>query len=180
LTAHARTALDTAALAARDPAVAVLDWVQSSGNATREELVLGIERMKDWPRTIGLHHKLRLSSGLAESVLETMAALFMRDNRIPMFEPQWSVFHPSGKLAGRVDGVWHRFKKMLELDSVMKYLKYRRPGESIEQCVIREKKREDLLRRLTGYGMIRLMKSDFDRGDATARMLLRELEPPAA
>lgn len=171
LTAPARTALDTAAVAARDPAVAVLDWVQSSGQASREELELGVKRMREWPGTIGLQHKLRLSNGKSESVIETRGHLLCRDNNVPMFEPQFKVFHPSGLLAGRVDGAWPKHKVLIEFDGLVKYLKHRRPGETIEQCVIREKLREDLLRRLTGYTMIRLIWSEIERERETAAMI---------
>ncbi|MCW2816701.1 MAG: hypothetical protein JWN84_4156 [Nocardioides sp.] len=175
LTAPARTALDTAAGASRDPAVAVLDWVQATGNATRDELDLGVERMQMWPGTIGLHHKLRLSNGRAESVLETRAHLLCRDHDLPMFEPQFAVFHPSGRLAGRVDGAWPAYRTMIELDGMTKYLRHRRAGETIEECVLREKQRENLLRRLTGWTMIRLAWSDLERPVETARMLRAHL-----
>jgi hypothetical protein len=69
ITVEPRNALETAALAGRDPAVCVLDWVQASGRASREELELGVERMKEWPGTVGLAYKLSLSNGKSESVL---------------------------------------------------------------------------------------------------------------
>lgn len=171
LTAPTRTALDTAALAPRDPAVAVLDWVQSSGLATREELDLGIERMKEWPGSIGLAYKLRLSNGRAETVIETRGHLLCRDHSLPLFEPQYEIFHPSGAFAGRTDGAWPEHRALLEFDGLVKYLKYRREGETIEQCVIREKQREDLLRRLTGWIMIRLTWADLERPFETAAMI---------
>ncbi len=180
LTAPARTALDTAARAARDPAVAVLDWVQATGLVGRDELEAGVERMQMWPGTIGLHHKLRLSNGRAESVLETRAHLLCRDHDLPMFEPQFEVFHPSGRLAGRADGAWPAYRTLLELDGLGKYLHHRRPGETIEDCVVREKHREDLLRRLTGWTMLRLTWSDLERPAETSRLIRAHLVAQAA
>jgi len=163
VTADARTALDTAAAAGRDPAVCVLDWVQQTRRATREELELGIARMKDWPGTVGLGYKLRLSNGASESVLECRTHLFCRDRGLPMPVPQYEIHHPSGLLAGRVDFAWPEHKTMAECDGLVKYLRLRRPGETIVQCVLREKKREDLLRRLTGWQMIRIVWADLER-----------------
>lgn len=175
LTTAARTALDAAALATRDPAVAVLDWVQATGRASRAQLEHGIERMARHPGTIGLPYKLRLSSGLAESVLETRGALLCRDQNIPMFEPQYRVHHPSGRLAARLDGAWPRYRRWIEFDGVTKYLKLRRPGETIEQCVLREKQREDLVRRLTSWLPIRVIWSEIERPVETGREIMRFL-----
>lgn len=180
LTAPARSALDAAALAARDPAVCILNWVQASGHATREDLEIGIDRMKEWPHTIGLGLKLRLTNGKSESVGEVRSDLLCRDQRLPLFVPQFEIFHPSGKLAGRVDGAWPEHRTMFEFDGLAKYLRLRRPGETIEQCVIREKLREDLLRRLTGWTMIRITWADLERPVETAAMIRRSLLDSAA
>ncbi len=177
LTAPARTVLDTAALAGRDPAVAVLDWAQSSGHASREQLEHGIERMSRWHDVAGLRYKLRLSNGLSQSLLETRGHLLCRDRGIPMFEPQYEVFHPSGGLAARLDGAWPAYRRWIEFDGFIKYLKLRRPGETIEQCILREKRREDLVRRLTSWQPIRVIWSEIERpvetGDAILEFLLR-------
>ena len=60
---------------------------------------------------------------------------------------------------------------MMEFDGDAKYLSLRRPGETIEQCVMREKAREDLLRRLTGWQLIRVIWADLDRPGVTAAMI---------
>jgi hypothetical protein len=171
LTAPVRTALDTATLAPRDPAVCVLNYYQQRGLASRAELEHGIEQMKEWPASLGLRLKLRLSSESCESVGEQRTELMCRDQRIPMPIPQYEISHPSGRLAGRVDFAWPWLGKMMEFDGDAKYLSLRRPGETIEQCVMREKAREDLLRRLTGWQLIRVIWADLDRPGVTAAMI---------
>ncbi|MDO9355271.1 MAG: hypothetical protein Q7T55_16350 [Solirubrobacteraceae bacterium] len=50
-------------------------------------------------------------------------------------------------------------------------MKNRRLNETIEECVMREKAREDLIRRLTGWTCIRLTWADIERPVATAEMI---------
>ena len=170
-TSPTRTALDTASLAARDPAVAVLDWHLNQGTTSLELLDRGFDRMVNWPNTLHLQMALRLTDPKAESVAETRARLMFREQRIPPPESQFAIFHPSGRFAGRVDFAWPERRVMCEVDGMGKYLRDRRPGESIEDTVLREKRREDLLRELTGWAMIRLVWADFDRpGTASDRI----------
>lgn len=175
ITTPARTALDTASLASRDAAVCVLDWVQQQGLATREELDQGVRGMRSWPDTLALQHRVTISCGRCESVGETRTHLLCRDQHLPEPEPQFEIFHPDGRLAGRTDFAWPEHGVMLEFDGLAKYLKLRRAGETIEQCVVREKLREDLLRRLTGWTMIRIVWVDLARPVLTARMIRQHL-----
>jgi len=56
----------------------------------------------------------------------------------------------------------------------------RREGETIEAAILREKAREDLLRELTGWLMIRLIWADLDHPVATANRILRKFAQAAA
>lgn len=180
ITTPARTALDTASLVPRDPAVCVLDWVQQQGLATREELDQGVRGMQSWPDTLALQHNVTISCGRCESVGETRLHLLCRDQHLPDPLPQFDVTFPGGRVAGRVDFAWPDQKAMMEFDGKMKYLAMRREGETIQQCVMREKTREDLLRRLTGWTMIRVVWADLARPRATARMIREFLQLNAA
>ncbi|TWG99242.1 hypothetical protein L615_002700000230 [Nocardioides sp. J9] len=173
ITAPTRTALDTASIAPQEPAVAVLDWFIQSGLTTRTQLEQGFAGMKHWPDTLALHRVLQLTDGYAESVGETRTRLLLRRQRIPAPIPQLEIRHPSGRVAGRVDFAWPERRVMLEFDGMQKYHRFRRPGESIEEMVIREKQREDLLRELTGWLMIRLVWVDLDYPQRTADRILR-------
>ncbi|WP_183093016.1 type IV toxin-antitoxin system AbiEi family antitoxin domain-containing protein [Nocardioides stalactiti] len=179
MTAPARTAMDTASISARDPGIAVLDYFQQRGLTTREELERVFSAMKWWPDTLGLLRVLQLSDGIAESVGETRTRLLCLDMGLPAPTPQFEIFHPSGRLAGRVDFAWPERRTMLEFDGRQKYLRLRRPSETIEQTVLREKAREDLLRELTGWLMIRLVWADLDVPEATARRIVRVFERAA-
>ncbi|UMG91172.1 hypothetical protein [Nocardioides sp. TF02-7] len=59
----------------------------------------------------------------------------------------------------------------LEFDGREKYLKHRRPGESIEDAVLREKRREDLICQLTGWRCIRITWADLERPGVVAQRI---------
>ena len=61
----------------------------------------------------------------------------------------------------------------------MKYHRFRRPGETIEQMVIREKRREDELRELSGFRMMRWDWQDLETREVTAARMRRVLLPAA-
>jgi hypothetical protein len=58
---------------------------------------------------------------------------------------------------------WPELKVFLEFDGKEKYLKFRREGESVVDAVLREKKREERICRLTGWRCIRITWADLYR-----------------
>ncbi|KAA1429200.1 type IV toxin-antitoxin system AbiEi family antitoxin domain-containing protein [Nocardioides antri] len=173
ITSPPRTAMDTACIASRDAGVAVLDDFQHRGLATRDQLEQILASMRSTPDTLNLLLKLRLSDGKAESVGETRSRLLFRDEGLPAPVPQFEVRHPAGHVAGRVDFAWPERRVMLEFDGYQKYLRLRRKDESIEQTILREKAREDHLRELTGWLMVRLIWADLDFPTETANRIWR-------
>ena len=51
---------------------------------------------------------------------------------------------------GIADFYWKECRHLGEFDGKAKYEKYRRPGETAADCVFREKRREDRMRRAAG------------------------------
>lgn len=181
VTAPLRTAMDTASLLPREPAVAALDWFLHAGLVTRDELDDRLRNgMRRWPNSLGLYRIVQLANGLSESVGETRTRLLLRDFGLPEPVLQFEVRHPSGLLAGRVDFAWPEHRLLLEFDGKQKYLALRRPGESIEDAVLREKAREDLIRELTGYRLIRLIWADLEQPERTVERIRRALAGVAA
>jgi len=99
---------------------------------------------------------------------------------LPPPELQWKVYGPDGRLVGRCDFAWPHHRLLCEFDGKMKYLALRKPGESIEEVVLREKAREDRLRELTGWAMIRIVWADLDRPRVTADRIRRAMHGIAA
>ena len=173
ITSPTRTALDTASIVPRESAVVVLDWYLQRQLTTPEHLWQRFEAMKAWPDTLGLQMALRLADGRSESVGETRARLLLRDQRLPAPIPQLEIYGPNRRLIGRVDFAWPDLKVIVEFDGLVKYHRYRRPGESIEEAVIREKRREDDLREATGWTVVRLVWADLSRPDEVAARIRR-------
>jgi hypothetical protein len=180
ITAPPRTALDTASILDRDPAVCVLDDFVHRGLATPDDYQRILDQRTDSPDHLDLQTKVDLCDGRSESVGETRSRLLFRDQRLPTPVPQWEIFHPDGRLAGRSDFALPAHELLVEFDGASKYGRLRRPGESIEDVVMREKARENLLRELTGWMMIRLVWADLDDPARTADRIRRCLRQVAA
>lgn len=175
VTSPTRTVLDVCAIA--PPEVGL---VQANDFLHRELTSLEeIEQMessrKEWPHSLGTNVVLRLADPRIESVGETRTLYLCWRKGLPLPEPQWKVFRPDGRLAGRVDFAWPEYRCFAEFDGMTKYLRSRREGETIEQAVLREKQREDLIRELTGWRFIRLIWADLAHPERTAARIMRFL-----
>ncbi len=132
-------------------------------------------QMNHWPGSQRVHVVLHHMDGRAASVGESRSLYMMWRYQVPRPELQFDVYDGSGHLVATTDFVWHKYGKFGEFDGELKYNRLVRPGESPGDVVFREKKREDLVRRLTGYGGIRWVWSEVNRGRPTARRICREL-----
>lgn len=79
--------------------------------------------------------------------------LMLGFSEIPVPRLQRPVFEDDGELIGYGDFEWEG-RVIGEFDGMYKYRKYLKPGESIEDAVIREKHREDRIRAM-GYHVMR-------------------------
>ena len=180
VTSPARTALDAASVSRHDGAICVLDWFLRFGGVSMEEFQHHLARRSTWPDHLDLALKVSLADGRSESVLETLLRLRMGESSLPMPVLQYEVHEPSGLLVGRTDFAWPDRRALGEADGAEKYHRYRRQGETLEQMVMREKKREDRMRELTGFQMIRFVWRDLYRWSDTQRRLERVLFAQAA
>ena len=64
----------------------------------------------------------------------------------------------------------------MEFDGKIKYAKYRRKGESLEDFLIREKAREELICQLTGWVCIRITWAQLDQPRTLAGRVRRVLD----
>jgi hypothetical protein len=180
ITTPARTALESALVLDRDPAVCLLDWYLHEKHVTREDLERQHALMADWGDALSLHQKIALSDGRSESIGEGRSRLIFVDHGVPKPEVQFPIYHPNGQLAGRCDFGWPKLGLLGEFDGKQKYLELRRPGETVAQAVLREKNRENLLRELTGCAMIRWDWADLERPQELVDRIMRMLTRRAA
>ena len=171
---RARAALETGLLASTESALVTLDSVLHHG-CTREELESMAALMEEWPGSRRLRVALRLTDGRAESVGESRTRYLCYLHHLPAPELQFEVRDQRGHVVGTTDFAWPEHRLLGEFDGKVKYGRLRRPGEGPEDAVFREKRREDLLRELTGWSMVRVTWADLYQGAATAARVRRLL-----
>lgn len=143
----------------------------NAGQTTLEELTSFFASHGRWTGSLSQHTVTLLASSKVESVGESRCQWCFWTQGLPLPVAQFEVRHPDGRLAGVVDFAWPEHKVIVEFDGMEKYHRMRRPGETIEQMVVREKKREDLIRRLTGWTVIRLTWADLRTPAHVARII---------
>jgi hypothetical protein len=180
LTSPPRTVLDVAMLHGLEVGVVVADDFIRRGLTDSAELWHLYESVKDWPGALILRLVISLAMGKSESVGESLGWLLFRKQRLPRPEQQFEVFRPSGQLAARTDWAWPECRLFGEFDGLGKYVRYLREGETVADAVIREKRREDMLRELTGWTFIRLVWADLFRPELTAARVRAALSRDAA
>lgn len=180
ITSPLRTALDAAAILDRDPAVCVLDWFLRNQLTTADELAGGLARREVWPDHLSLVLKVDHARFGSDSVGESRTRLLLGDLGLPEPVLQLEIHDADGVLIGKVDFAWPEHGVVLEFDGQEKYHRFRRPGETIEQMVLREKRREDRIREATGWIVIRISWADLANPAALLARLGRHLRPSAA
>lgn len=173
ITSAARTALDTASIVGRDAAVCVLDWFLEQRLTSLEELTAILDGRQPWADHADLTYKLSLAAVGSQSVGETRSRLAFWDRGMPTPVLQLQIHERDGSVVGIVDFAWPEHRLVVEFDGMEKYHRYRRPGESIEQMVMREKRREDRIRELTGWTVVRVTWADLARPELLAARLQR-------
>ncbi|WP_207842255.1 hypothetical protein [Williamsia soli] len=145
LTKLAMTACDVARQGSFAQAVVVLDHALRLG-VDRAELESIAQRSAKSSGVAVLRRSLDAADRRSESVGESLSrTLFIEWSDIPIPSLQTEYREPWGELIARVDFDWDG-KVVGEFDGRVKYEKHRRPGESVSDVVIREKRREDRLR----------------------------------
>lgn len=97
---------------------------------------------------------------LSGSVAESRGSFIFERSGLPRPEQQWEVRRADGSLVGVVDWVWHDWRLIVEFDGKVKYSG--RFGQTGTDALFAEKKREDEIRELTGYRVLRLTWEDLD------------------
>ena len=95
-------------------------------------------------------------------------------------DPQLSDNTRHGNEIARVDLAWPHLGVFLEFDGKVKYQEHRREGESVVDCVLREKQRESRICEITGWRCIRIVWADLYKPAETASRIRRLLLRPAA
>lgn len=176
-----RCALEVTSMASVEASLCVLDDFLHRGLTTPEALRERYRTMSLWPGTLRTDVALRLADGRRESVGESRMFFVCWRGHLPWPAPQLEVYDENGILIGRVDFAWPEHGVFLEFDGLQKYLRFRREGESIEDAILREKRREEQICEITGWRCIRVVWADLERPEILAgrirKMLTGEVLP---
>lgn len=164
----ARAVLETACVDGTLAGLVQADHFLHTEQMTRDQLGAMFERAENWPGSLSHHPLLHLADARIESVGETRSDHLFFTQGLPRPEIQHEIRCPDGTFVARVDFAWPDQRVAVEFDGKEKYHRFRKEGETIEQMVMREKAREDLIREVTGWTVIRLVWADLDRPRHTA------------
>lgn len=171
VTVPARAVFEVTCLGGSEAGLVQANHFLHRGLTTPEEMQAVFERLGRWSGSISQHAVAMLANPKIESVGESRCQWLFWTQGLPAPEAQFEIFFPDGRLAARVDFAWPAHKLIVEFDGREKYHRFRREGESIEQMVMREKAREDAVRRLTGWTVIRLTWADLALPARTAQVI---------
>jgi Transcriptional regulator, AbiEi antitoxin len=156
VTSPERTLIDVSTCAPLAAAVAVANYLLHHRLTSMTAVHERYESMQHHPFTLKTDLVLRLADPRIESVGETRTFVTCWQQGIPAPEPQWVVLDEAGREFARLDFAWPDRKSWLEFDGREKYTKFLRPGESVVDAVLREKKRESRICELTGWRCLRI------------------------
>lgn len=156
----ARCALEAATLGDAESALVVLDSLKHRRLATDEEVHRQFLAMARWPRTRKLHVVVRMSDGRAESVGESRLRWRLRCAGMPAPVLQYEVRDHGGDVVAVCDLAWPGLGIVVEFDGLAKYGRLLAPGTTPAEALVAEKRREDLVRELTGFTVIRVVWAD--------------------
>jgi hypothetical protein len=141
------------------------------GHVTLEQLHEAAVRADRWPNSLHARIVLARVDGRLTNVAEARTWHLFFDQQIPRPEPQVEVHDSDGNLLGIVDFLWEGPGVFLEFDGKIKYEKFRRRGETLDEYLLREKRREEQICAATGWVCLRITWADLSRPVSTARRI---------
>ncbi len=158
-----RCAIECGATTTSESALVVFNSLLQLGLADLDGLHRQFGLMGSWPGVRHLHIPIRLARPGAESIGESRGIWCFWVVGIPRPEVQFDVCDSDGIVRGTCDWGWPAARLLGEFDGKIKYGRLLRPGQQAGDVVFAEKRREDELRELTRFGMLRLIWADYQR-----------------
>jgi hypothetical protein len=173
--APVRSALEACIRADNEVALSVLDSLLHQEHGDSDSLMDQFKVMQHWPGIRHLHIPVRMADGRSASPGESRGRWLCWACGLPAPELQYAVHDVDGTLLGTTDWAWPEDKLLGEFDGRVKYGRLLQPGQEPGEVVFAEKQREDRLREVTGFGMVRLTWADYDVPTLTAGRIRRQL-----
>jgi hypothetical protein len=157
----------------------VADSALNQALVTPDELWTDFRAMERWPGTRSLQLVLRLADARAESPGESRVRYICWSHGLPAPQTQFEVRDEHANVVAVTDFAWKEHGLLGEFDGRTKYGRLLKPGQRPEDVVFAEKEREDLVRELTGFGMVRFVWSHCNDPAELARRVRRKLRRAA-
>ncbi len=171
-----RCAVEVTTMTTVEPALVTVNALLHARHLTPADLAAEIESLKHWPRTLTATLVQRLADPRIASVAESRTLFMCWDQHLPRPELQIPVLDEFGHEFAYTDFGWPDAGVFLEFDGRIKYQRYRRKGETLEEFLMREKKREERICLLTGWVCIRITWADLADPVRTAARIRRILD----
>lgn len=120
ITTVARTVIDLARASSLRAGVVTADSALRSGQTSLRELQVVLAGCARWPGIRRAREVTGFSDGRSESVLESLARVVFREQRLPPPELQVWV-GGDDMVVGRADFLWRRYRTIGEADGALKY-----------------------------------------------------------
>ncbi len=179
VTSPARTAFDVAATTDVEHSLCVVNDLLHRKLVTRAQLNAISTQMARVPGSLGVDLTFRLADGRCESIGESRSLYMFWMHSLPAPELQYEIYDEHGLLVAVVDFAWPELGLFVEFAGRIKYERLRREGESVTDVVLREKKREALICRLTGWRCHRIVWADLYRPVETCAIIRSMMSPTA-
>jgi hypothetical protein len=173
VTSVPRTLLDCVSLVDVEHGLAIVNDALHRKLTTMEELNNCVEFMGRWPGSLRHRVVLKLADKRIESIGESRFWHLCWRQGVVMPAPQYEITDDYGRVVAVVDFAWPELRTFVEFDGKVKYSVPDRDGEDVVDVVTREKKREDLIRELTGWRCVRVVWADLYQPEHTAQRLRR-------
>ncbi len=180
VTAAPRAVVETCTITDVEHGLVVTNSLFHEGKTSPKESHDEAHASRFWPGSSTTDLVLRLADPRIESPLESRAFYLLWSQHLPRPELQVHVHDESGRLVGSADFAWPERGVFVETDGRFKYRYLRREGESLEDFLLREKRREELICQLTGWICIRIMWEDLAHPQVLARRIRKVMESRAA
>lgn len=177
----ARAAVETLTVTDLELGYCILNALLHLRRTTIEQVRRVAAQSDHWPNSLAVRIALGLADPRLSSIAESRFRFLCYRQGLPFPEPQVEV-HDQGRLIGIVDFLWRMWEVFLEFDGRIKYEIFRRPGESLADYLMREKRREEQICQVTGWICLRITWEDLENPIATARRIRAVLDKrrPAA
>lgn len=174
-----RAALETASIHDVERGLVVLDSVVDLEHGSVDDVHRAYAEMAHWPFTGKLQVTVRLVRKGAKSVGESRSRFLCFQYHLPAPELQFEIRDHHGRLLGVTDFAWPAYRLLGEFDGMIKYGRLLKPGQEPGDALTAEKEREDLLREVTGWMMIRIIWKQLYDGPGTAARIRAKMRQAA-